>query len=60
MHFAPWVGFAAVTLISWGIVGLLQKLSTNHISAESSLIWLVAGFVLLEPLMYPGLSLIHI
>lgn len=59
MHFAPWVGFAAVTLISWGIVGLLQKLSTNHISAESSLIWLVVGFVLLEPLMYPGNALYH-
>jgi bacterial/archaeal transporter family protein len=59
MHFAPWVGFAAVTLISWGIVGLLQKLSTNHISAESSLIWLVVGFVLLEPFMYPGNALFH-
>jgi len=59
MHFAPWVGFAAVTLISWGIVGLLQKLSTNHVSAESSLIWLVVGFLLLEPLMYPGNALFH-
>jgi bacterial/archaeal transporter family protein len=59
MHFAPWVGFAAVTLISWGIVGLLQKLSTNYISAESSLVWLVVGFILLEPLMYPGTALFH-
>src|ERR1700723_1895422 len=59
MYLAPWVGFAAVTLISWGVVGLLQKLSTNHISAESSLIWLVVGFVLLEPLMYPGKALFH-
>jgi transporter family protein len=56
MHIPPWFWFALVTLLSWGIAGLLQKLSTNHISAESSLIWLVVGFLLLEPFLYPGKS----
>jgi len=56
---APWFWFAVVTLVSWGIVGLLQKLSTNHISAESSLIWLVVGLLLLEPLFYPGKAVFH-
>ena len=59
MHVAPWFWFAAITLIAWGIVGLLQKLSTNYISAESSLIWLVVGFLLLEPLLYPGKAVLH-
>lgn len=59
MHLAPWFWFAAITLVAWGIVGLLQKLSTNYISAESSLIWLVAGFLLLEPLFYPGRAVLH-
>jgi transporter family protein len=59
VHVYPWFWFAAVTLVSWGVVGLLQKLSTNYISAESSLIWLVAGFMLLEPLFYPGRSVLH-
>jgi transporter family protein len=54
MHLPPWFWFAAIVLISWGIVGLLQKLSTNYISAESSLIWLVVGFLLLQPFLYPG------
>ena len=53
-HLAPWFWFAVVTLLAWGVVGLLQKLSTNYISAESSLIWLVVGYLLLEPLLYPG------
>jgi len=57
VHFAPWFWFAVVTLLAWGIVGLLQKLSTNHISAESALIWLVVGYVLLEPAFYPGRTL---
>ena len=45
MHFAPWFLYSVITVVAWGIVGLLQKLSTNHLSAESSLIWLVVGFV---------------
>ncbi len=57
MHIAPWFWFAAVTLLAWGVVGMLQKLSTNYISAESSLIWLVVGYLVLEPLLYPGKSL---
>ena len=59
MHVPPWLWLAVVTLIAWGVVGMLQKLSTNHISAESSLIWLVVGFLLLEPLLYPGAALLH-
>jgi transporter family protein len=57
MSLPPWFWFAVVILLAWGVVGLLQKLSTNHLSAESSLIWLVAGFLLLQPLLYSGPSL---
>jgi transporter family protein len=57
MHLPPWFWFAAVVLITWGVVGLLQKLSTNCISAESALIWLVVGFLILAPVFYPGKAL---
>jgi len=59
MHLPAWFWFAVITLVSWGIVGILQKLSTNYISAESSLIWLVIGFGLLEPFFYPGAAVLH-
>jgi transporter family protein len=59
MHIPPWLWYCAITLVAWGVVGLLQKLSTNHISAESSLIWLVVGFLLLEPFFYPGAAVFH-
>ena len=49
-----WCWPAAVVLLSWGFVGLLQKLSTNFISPESALIWLVMGYVLLVPWLWPG------
>jgi transporter family protein len=54
MHLPPWFWFAMIVLVSWGIVGLLQKLSTNYLSAESALIWLVVGFFLIQPFVYPG------
>lgn len=59
MHLPPWLWYSVVTLVAWGVVGLLQKLSTNYISAESSLVWLVVGFLLLEPLFYPGSIVFH-
>lgn len=59
MHMPPWFWYTVITLVSWGIVGLLQKLSTNHISAESSLIWLVVGFALLAPFVYPGAAVLQ-
>ena len=57
MHLPPWFWFGLVTLVSWGIVGLLQKLSTNHLSAEWALVWLAIGFFILEPWLYPGKTL---
>ena len=51
-----WCLPAAMVLLAWGAVGLLQKLSTNYLSAESALIWLVAGYVLLVPWLHPGRS----
>jgi transporter family protein len=57
MHLPPWFWFALVTLVAWGIVGLLQKLSTNYLSAEWALVWLAVGFFFLEPWLYPGRTL---
>ena len=59
MHIPPWSFFAVLVLLCWGVVGLLQKLSTNRVSAESALIWLVVGFLLLTPVFYPGRSIFH-
>jgi len=52
VHIPLWMWFASVILLSWGLVGLLQKLSTDCLSAESSLVWLVVGFQLLQPFVY--------
>jgi bacterial/archaeal transporter family protein len=58
MEIPLWFGPATVVLITWGIAGLLQKLSTNHISAETALVWLTVGFFLLDPWLYPQESIL--
>lgn len=54
LHPAPWFLPAFVVLVTWGLVGLLQKLSTNYLAAESAFVWLLVGYVVLEPWLYPG------
>lgn len=54
MHLPPWFLYVAVVLIAWGVIGIFQKLATNRISAESTIVWLIAGFVLLLPWLYPS------
>lgn len=57
MHLAPWLMLTILALLCFGVVGLLQKLSTDLVSAESAIVWLIVGFLLLQPLLYPGTSL---
>jgi bacterial/archaeal transporter family protein len=40
MSFIPaWLFFAFIALVFFGISGITQKLSTNHISSELSFVW---------------------
>lgn len=55
MH-APWLWFSLLVLLFWGTLGVVQKVATNVISAESALVWSVVGFILLQPLLYSGPS----
>jgi bacterial/archaeal transporter family protein len=57
MNIPIWFGPAVVVLVTWGIAGLFQKLSTNHLSAETALLGLVVGFFLLDPWLYPSESI---
>ena len=39
-----WLPMALAAVGLWGLTGLLQKLSTNHIPAQSSAIWFLSAF----------------
>lgn len=42
---SAWLVYALVPIVVWGVAGLLQKLSTNHVSGETSTLWFLATFV---------------
>lgn len=55
-----WIAWAIIPIVLWGVAGLLQKVSTNHVSGELSTLWFLAAFVpmgilmwLLQPLAGP-------
>jgi uncharacterized membrane protein len=47
------MGLSALVLLSWGVVGVFQKMAVNRISTETALAWVSAGFMLLQPLVFP-------
>ncbi|HEX2524637.1 MAG TPA: DMT family transporter [Terriglobia bacterium] len=44
-----WLSYSLLAMVLWGIVGLLQKMGANRISAHSLLVWLTVGFLVLMP-----------
>jgi drug/metabolite transporter (DMT)-like permease len=45
LDFAPWLLYAGVALCMFGLAGILQKLATNHVSAETAFAMFAAGFI---------------
>lgn len=51
---AEWLPYSLIVVVLWGVVGLLQKLGANRVSAHSLFVWVTVGFILLLPLFVPG------
>jgi len=43
--FSSWLLYALIPIVLWGICGLMQKMSTNDVSARTSAIWFLLSFV---------------
>lgn len=41
---SPAISYVLLPIVCWGTAGLLQKISTNHISGELSTLWFLAAF----------------
>ncbi|MFB3923364.1 MAG: EamA family transporter [Terriglobia bacterium] len=57
MHFPIWLIYALIALIFWGITGVTQKLSTNHISTQLSFLWFAIAFVPIALVILASVSL---
>src|ERR1700720_2928217 len=52
-----WMAYASFAIVLWGVNGLFMKMGTNRISAQSMVIWVTAGFVVLLPFLLSGTTL---
>jgi drug/metabolite transporter (DMT)-like permease len=41
----PWLLLALIPIVLWGVCGLMQKMSTNQVSGQSSAAWFLLSFV---------------
>jgi transporter family protein len=60
---SPWLNIAFIAIFLWGVCGLMQKMSTEYISARLSAIWFllsffpIAAFILLPDPLPTGVSI---
>jgi transporter family protein len=52
-----WFLFSVVSLLLFGLSGITQKISTNHISFEASFTWFCAAMILISAVVALALSL---
>lgn len=50
MTMAPWLGFALLAVVLWGVVGLLQKIGASRLTAHSLVIWVTVGYAIALPI----------
>jgi transporter family protein len=41
-----------IAIVLWGVVGLLQKVGSNHSTSNSLMLWTAAGYFLLLPFLF--------
>jgi len=56
MHGSLWLVLAILGLISWGAVGVFQKMSVDRIAVRTAFVWAAAGFMLLQVVVMPTVS----
>jgi transporter family protein len=54
---AEWVTLSLIAVVLWGVVGLLQKVTTNYITADAVLIWDRVGYLCFLPWLVATTSL---
>jgi len=48
-----WLGLCLVVVIAWGILGIFEKLATDHLRPAVALVWVAIGFMLLQAFAVP-------
>jgi bacterial/archaeal transporter family protein len=53
MQFIAWLGLCLIVVIAWGVLGVFEKLATDHLAPAAALVWVAIGFMLLQAFAFP-------
>lgn len=56
MNTSLWLVLAILGLVSWGAVGVFQKMSVDRVGVRTAFVWASAGFMLLQAVVMPSIS----
>jgi uncharacterized membrane protein len=56
MNVSLWMVLAVLGLLSWGAVGVFQKMSVDRIGVQTAFVWAAAGFMLVQTVIMPSVS----
>ena len=59
MNASLWLLLAILGLLSWGGVGVFQKMSVDRVGVRTAFVWASAGFMLLQALVIPSVSTLN-
>lgn len=59
MNGSLWISLCVLVLLSWGVVGVLQKMAMDRIAAQTAMVWVAAGFMLLQAVVFPKISVLN-
>jgi uncharacterized membrane protein len=59
MNGSLWMSLSVLVLLSWGVVGVLQKMAVDRIGAQTAMVWVAAGFMLLQAVVFPTISVLN-
>jgi len=48
----PWLWPSLITILMWGVVGLFQKIGSNHSTSNSLFLWTTAGYIVILPFLF--------
>ncbi|HWC16333.1 MAG TPA: EamA family transporter [Terriglobales bacterium] len=48
MQFFIWLGLCLVVVMSWGVLGVFEKLASDELSPARALVWVAIGFLILQ------------
>jgi transporter family protein len=55
-----WFTASLLVIVLWGVVGVLQKIGSNHSTSNSLFLWTTLGYIAIVPLLMSNSQIFHL